>query len=85
MGFASTTTCEAIPVNAIQATAETSIRFLRLPEVKARTGLSGSSIYAKIAASTFPKQVAIGPNSAAWIESEIDAYNTAIVEKARSA
>ncbi len=72
-------------MNAAQSKTEAPVRFLRLPEVKARTGLSTSSIYAKISAGTFPKQIAIGPNTAAWIESEIDAYNAHLVTKARLA
>ena len=35
--------------------------FMRLPQVKASTGLSKSSIYARIAEGTFPKQIPLGP------------------------
>ena len=35
-------------------------KFLRLPQVKASTGLSKSSIYARIAEGTFPKQIPLG-------------------------
>jgi prophage regulatory protein len=46
-------------------------RFLRLPSVKAATGLSKSTIYARIAEGTFPKQISIGPRLVVWIESDI--------------
>ncbi|BCL75671.1 hypothetical protein JHS3_14070 [Jeongeupia sp. HS-3] len=47
---------------------------LRLPEVNKRTALSRSSIYAAIAAGTFPAPVRLGGNSVAWVSSEIDAW-----------
>jgi prophage regulatory protein len=56
-----------------------SIKILRLPEVRARTGLSTSTIYAKIAEGTFPKQVPLGPHSVGFVESEIDDFNAACI------
>lgn len=47
------------------------IRFIRLREVKALTTLSTSELYRRISAGTFPKQILIGPKSAAWIEAEV--------------
>lgn len=47
-------------------------RLIRLPEILARTALSRSAVYRRIAAGTFPKQISIGPKSSAWLESEID-------------
>ena len=44
---------------------------LRLPEVKNRTGLSRSTIYARIAESKFPKPVSLGARAVGWLESEI--------------
>jgi len=46
-------------------------KFLRLPSVKAATGLSKSTIYTRIAEGTFPKQISIGPRLVVWIESDI--------------
>ncbi len=46
-------------------------RFLRLPQVKQTTGLSKSTIYARIAEGTFPKQIALGPRLVVWVESDI--------------
>lgn len=47
---------------------------LRLPEVKARTGLSRSSIYLRIASREFPCPVKLGARASAWDSSEIDAW-----------
>ena len=47
---------------------------LRLPEVKKRTGLGRSTIYNKIEAETFPKQIPLGGNMVGWYESDIDAW-----------
>ncbi|MDE0879134.1 MAG: AlpA family transcriptional regulator [Sphingomonas bacterium] len=52
-------------------------RILRLPEVKSRTGLSRSSIYAKIADDTFPKQKKLGHRIVGWFESDVTAWITA--------
>ena len=49
-------------------------RLIRLPEVIRRTSKSRSAIYAAMAAGQFPKQVKLGPLSAAWVETEIDAW-----------
>lgn len=49
-------------------------RILRLPDVKARTGLSRSSIYAYIKDGKFPQHIALGERSVGWYESEVDAW-----------
>ena len=46
-------------------------KLLRLPQVKATTGLSKSSIYARISEGTFPKQIPLGPRLVVWVESDI--------------
>lgn len=45
--------------------------FLKLPEVKRRTGKKKTQIYRDIKAGTFPKQLSIGQGGVAWLESEI--------------
>ena len=45
-----------------------------MPKVKERTGLSRSTIYAKIAEGTFPRPVSLGARAVGWLESEIDAW-----------
>lgn len=52
-------------------------QFLRLAEIIARTGLSKRTIYARMAAGTFPRSVKIGPNSVAWRASDIAAWMAA--------
>jgi len=47
---------------------------LRLPAVKARTGLSRSTIYLRVSESTFPKPVSLGGRAVGWIESEIQQW-----------
>ena len=49
-------------------------RFLRLPEVMARTGLSRSTIYVRVAAGCFPRPVALGSRAVGWIEAEIEQW-----------
>jgi prophage regulatory protein len=58
--------------------------FLRLPKVKARTGLSAATIYRRIAAGTFPSPVPLGsPHIVGWLESEIEDWCDAQVRAAR--
>ncbi|MDI1254123.1 AlpA family transcriptional regulator [Thermomonas sp.] len=51
-----------------------SLRLLRLPEVKARTGYSRSEVYRRIAAGDFPAPVKLGERASAWPEHEINAW-----------
>lgn len=47
---------------------------IRLKTVLARTGLSRSTLYRKIAEGTFPPQVRISIHGAGWHESAIDRW-----------
>ena len=49
-------------------------KLLRLPQVKQSTGLSKSTIYARIADGTFPNQIPIGPRLVVWVESDIQKW-----------
>jgi prophage regulatory protein len=49
-------------------------RIIRLKTVLARTGLSRSTVYRKIAEGTFPPQVRISIHGAGWHESSIDTW-----------
>lgn len=49
-------------------------RLLRRAEVEARTGLSCSALYRRIAAGTFPRPVPLGGGPVRWPESAIDAW-----------
>lgn len=44
----------------------------RLPQVKARTGLSRSEIYRRIALGDFPRPIKLGERASAWSATEID-------------
>lgn len=58
---------------------------LRLPAVKARTGLSRSSIYVHISKGRFPKPVSLSANMVGWVESEIDGWVQARIDESRKA
>ncbi|MBM4456052.1 MAG: AlpA family transcriptional regulator [Verrucomicrobia bacterium] len=58
-------------------------KLLRLPQVKATTGLSKSTIYSRIAEGTFPKQIPLGPRLVVWVESDIQKWITEQVSAAR--
>jgi prophage regulatory protein len=47
---------------------------LRLPAVKARTGLSRSSLYLRIAEGSFPKPISLGGRAVGWVEKEINEW-----------
>lgn len=49
-------------------------KILRRREVEARTGLSRSTIYAKMADGTFPRPLRIGQRAVGWPELEITAW-----------
>lgn len=47
---------------------------LRMPSVRARTGLSAATIYRREAAGTFPRRQKLGPKSVAWYESDVGEF-----------
>ena len=47
------------------------VTFIRLPQVKAVTGLSKTSLYALIREKSFPAPVRLGPRAVAWVRSEV--------------
>lgn len=49
-------------------------KFLRLSDVKERTGLSRSTIYLNISKNIFPRPISLGARCVGWLESEIDAW-----------
>ena len=44
---------------------------LRLPKVKAITGLSRSTIYLRMTEGKFPQQISLGSRAVGWINSEV--------------
>ena len=76
------------------AQTQTPLKFLRRNQVEERTGLSRSSVYAKMRRNpkrpsdfdpTFPTPVSLGAKAVGWIESEIDSWLTAQIQKSRKA
>ena len=70
-----------------------SLTILRRKQVEARTGLSRSSIYARLRPNpdrpsdydpAFPKPVSIGAKAVGWIESEVEAWITTQISKSRT-
>jgi prophage regulatory protein len=49
-------------------------RILRRPEVERATELKRSSLYAGMAAGTFPVAVPLGEKAVGWLESEVAAW-----------
>jgi prophage regulatory protein len=60
------------------------VAFLRLPEVKAITGLSKSSLYALIKEKNFPAPVRLGARAVAWVRSEVRQWAAERVHASRS-
>src|SRR5271169_6768622 len=60
------------------------VSFLRLPEVKAVTGLSKTSLYALIREKSFPAPVRLGPRAVAWVRSEVRQWAVERVHASRS-
>lgn len=47
---------------------------IRLPQVKQRTGLSRSTIYALIKSGKFKPPISLGPRAVGWLASDIDEF-----------
>ena len=61
------------------------VTFIRLPEVKAVTGLSKTTIYELIRGKDFPAPVRLGPRVVAWVKSEVRQWAVGRVQASRSA
>ena len=60
-------------------------QILRLPAVKARTGLSRSTIYLRISYGTFPTPISLGGRAVGWLEAEVNDWLTRQIEASRKA
>ena len=60
------------------------VRFLRLPKVLARTGLSRSTIYVRLEQGRFPQPVSLGGRAVGWIEEEVDEWMRERIVASRS-
>jgi prophage regulatory protein len=81
MGLLSITFREATEMN--EAIHQTGRTILRLKQVKARTGLARSTLYERIKAGGFPRQVSLGARAVGWLESDVEAWIAAQVERSR--
>lgn len=68
------------------------LTIIRRKQLEARTGLSRSSIYAKMRLNpkrpgdfdpTFPTPVSVGAKAVGWVESEVDAWLAARIAASR--
>lgn len=73
---------------------QSALTIIRRKQVEARTGLSRSSIYARMRQNpkrpgdydpTFPKPVSVGAKAVGWIEAEVEAWIAAQIQKSRQA
>lgn len=58
---------------------------LRLLAVKARTGLSRSTIYLRVSQGTFPEPVSLGARAVGWVEAEVQEWVQRQIEASRKA
>ena len=58
-------------------------RLIRLPEVRKMTGLSRSAIYRNMDERGFPLSIKLGPQTIAWVESEVQDWINQQVRTAR--
>ena len=57
---------------------------LRLPTVKAITGLSRSTIYLRMSEGSFPRQVNLGSRAVGWLASEVAAWMDQRIKDSRN-
>jgi prophage regulatory protein len=61
--------------------ARAGLRILRQRQVLELLGISASTLWEWVRRGRFPKPIAIGPNSKAWLADEIDAHLLARVKE----
>ena len=55
-------------------------QFYRLPQLKTRLGVSGSSIWAWVKKGTFPAPIKLAENTTAWLLSDIEAWEQSRIQ-----
>lgn len=65
--------CQQLPTNGRTPVSNLE-KIIRIKTVLARTGLSRSTLYRKIAEGTFPRQVPISVHGAGWHESAVNRW-----------
>lgn len=73
MGSESTKARPGLPIRPVPDSTATDrpLRFLRFPAIRARTGLSRSTIWRLERQGVFPRHRRISRNAVAWLETEI--------------
>ena len=61
-----------------------SITILRIWQVIARTGLSRSTIYARVSTGDVPEPINLGGRAVGWLSDEVEAWLVARVEATRA-
>lgn len=61
------------------------VQILRLPRVIERVGMRRSSIYAAVAAGTFPAPVKLGARSVGWPSDQVDRWIQERIAQSRKA
>lgn len=56
---------------------------LRLPAVKARTGLSRSTLYLYMARGEFPRAIQLGQHAVGWVEADVEAWIAERIKRLR--
>lgn len=59
-------------------------RFIRLPEVKEKTGLSRSSIYLRMSKGDFPQSISLGERAVGWLEADVEQWLDACVAASKA-
>lgn len=59
-------------------------QILRLPAVKAQTGLSRSTIYLRVSLGSFPSPISLGDHAVGWIESEVQEWIQRQIDSTRN-
>jgi prophage regulatory protein len=58
---------------------------LRLPAVRARTGLSRSTLYLYMARGEFPQAIRLGQHAVGWLETDVEAWIAERIQRSRTA
>jgi prophage regulatory protein len=72
--LAATVPAATVPIALATLAVPAALRLIKMPEVRLKTGLSDSKIYAEISKGRLKPPVPLGPNSVAWVEAEVDEY-----------
>lgn len=65
------------------ATQHTAPQFYRLPQLKARLNVSGSSIWAWVKKGTFPAPIKLSENTTAWNAADVEAWAKSRIEASK--